>query len=633
MRHPFRPFLGLTLGITMAKALKIIGGIVLLLVVLFAAAIFMISRIDPNEYIPTIKEQVRDQLGAELELESIEWKFWPNFALDLQGIKLSTQAKSHQQLLAVDNASVEVAVLPLLSKSVQVDHVSLKEPQIWFHQYADGTHNWQPLIDKAQSSSTDDKPAEPETTSEALNIAVDHVGITNGLVKVSGQTQAEISKFNLDIRNIQFTDPIPTMLSAHIKVTDPEPQEFDASFNSNININNDFSLIELNKMSVGIKGQEKEQTLTLNGNASINTVNTAIKTDLTLEPLNLDAWMTIIPESKESNASEKETAQTKAEPIELPKELIKGLNVEANLNLKDIIMNGASHHFEMEGKVQKGYVTMHNVKLEAYEGVAKGNVELDVNPTPAKLKVDLDVNNMGIADILKTWMGVQPISGTIKSEVDVKTTGDTVEELIKGLTGMSGLTMENATLPKVNFNEIVWNKLQSKTGDIATLLQQFPKVQEQLGTLKTPKILRGTTELDKLLAQIQITPQTIQSQTINATLDGQPIEGQFSYGRLTEKLTLKTAVKLPFEKQELADLTWPLSCTGSLAGEFSCGVDTSALKPLLKELAKNEVKNKIKEELAPHEEKAREELKEVEDKAKAKIEEKLGTSLKGLFGK
>ena len=70
----------------MAKALKIIGGIVLLLVVLFAAVIFMISRIDPNEYIPTIKEQVRDQLGAELELESIEWKFWPNFALDLQVI-------------------------------------------------------------------------------------------------------------------------------------------------------------------------------------------------------------------------------------------------------------------------------------------------------------------------------------------------------------------------------------------------------------------------------------------------------------------------------------------------------------------------------------------------------------------
>ena len=87
---------------------------------------------------------------------------------------------------------------------------------------------------------------------------------------------------------------------------------------------------------------------------------------------------------------------------------------------------------------------------------------------------------------------------------------------------------------------------------------------------------------------------------------------------------------------------WPIACKGSLAAKsitdiFNCSVDSSELKPLLKSLAQQQLKSKVKQELAPVEDKARQQLKEAEDKAKDKLEqkaqEKLGTSLKGLFGR
>lgn len=614
------------------KLVKFGIGFIIFTALLIVIAVMMITRIDPNDYKPQIQQLAKDQINADLTINSIAWQLWPNLQLQLEGVELNSFASSHAKLMAIQNASVSVAVMPLLRKQVVVDHVTLNKPSIWFHQYPDETHNWQPLLDAVASAPTPTEEPTATTTTMPLALAADRIEIIAGEILVSGLNTAKIQPLNLDVQNVQFGEPMKFAFNVAL---DTQGHQLQLETQANVTLSEDMTELTLADLVLALQGNQPQQTAKLNAFANVNLQSMASTLEMVVEPINVDAWLALLPAPEQTQPKTKPTtsapAQTKTAPTPIPREMLQGLQANGKVQFKEIIYKNAPHSFAVNLNANQGIINLNQIELQAYKGSAKGLIELNAKANPTALKMQFDITDMSIASLMQTWLNVEPMQGSIASNININTTGNTVEALLDGLKGQLQLQMGNATLPKINLHELLWAQLQSKQGTLVKTMNEFPQLKAELGTLKTPKVLRGQTELSDFLAQLTMTPDIIQSQQLTATLNDQPVKAQFIYGRKTQSITLNTALQLPFGNPDLASIVWPMACTGSISGQFDCKVDTKALKPILTNLIKQEAKTKLKAELAPHEAKAKQELKETEDKVKAKVEEKLGRELKNLF--
>lgn len=637
----------------MAKTLsKLLFGFVILLILLIAAAVYFISSVDPNTFKPKIQEIAKDQVGADLQIESIAWQFWPNIGLELTGVKLGVDAdnpyekfEGHGELLQVGQARVSVAAWPLLQSKIQVNEVLLQAPKIWFHQTADGVHNWQPILDvvaKASDPTAAEQPQE-ESTETALDVSVDQVKIAAAQVMVSGANEATINPLDVTLMNLSLDAPVDLELKAKVAALNTV---LDLDLSSRFLLQGD--VLTIQRLQTNLQGSEADQKLNLTSSATLNLTTMASEADVKFAPINMDAWMAFL-DSMPSTEKPDDQAIAKAaptEPTEIPVQMLKDLDVKLGLTLEEVMYKGAPHKLSALLNAQKGQVELRDLALNAYDGAAKGSITLDVTQAKPSLKGVLGLENMMLESVSKTWLGLTPVTGAFSSTFDVNATGDTVEEMIESLKGQSSLALAQARLPQLNLHQMVWSSLQSKQSGLMKTLDAMPELKEQLGTLKTPKILREPNQLNDFLASIQITPEQVSTDSIKASLNDQPIEAKLLYGRIKQNVQFQTALRMPFNDDDLQKISWPISCTGFLTAQsitdmFKCRLDTGEVKPLLKSLVKDRLKDKVKqkadEKLDPIKEKAKQDLKETEDKLKddldRKVQEKIGTSLKDLLGR
>jgi AsmA protein len=131
--------------------------------------------------------------------------FWPNVGIELDGVTLSEQA-SDAQFLALQHARVAVAVMPLLSRQVEVRGLELTGLQATVIKRKDGSLSIADLLGEPSASApTPDKPATP---AKPLQLDVDSVRITDAQLtwrdELAGSTTA-LSHLNVSSGRIQFS--------------------------------------------------------------------------------------------------------------------------------------------------------------------------------------------------------------------------------------------------------------------------------------------------------------------------------------------------------------------------------------------------------------------------------------------
>src|SRR3989304_2070579 len=108
------------------KALKwiawIVGSLILLLIVVVA---IVAATFDPNEYKPQIVELVKARTGRTLTMDGkIGLTFFPKIGAGVEKVALS-EPNGTKTFAKVEEARVALALLPLLSRQVIVDRVTL----------------------------------------------------------------------------------------------------------------------------------------------------------------------------------------------------------------------------------------------------------------------------------------------------------------------------------------------------------------------------------------------------------------------------------------------------------------------------------------------------------------------------
>ncbi len=134
-----------------------------------AAGAYLAATFNPNDYKAQIIQAVKDSKQRTLHLDGdIRLSFFPGIGANLGRVSLS-EFKSDQQFASVDAARVSLELLPLFSRHIVVNEVTVDGLSAMLIKHRDGTTNIDDLINRDQKPKDDKQPVKFDIAS--VNIA------------------------------------------------------------------------------------------------------------------------------------------------------------------------------------------------------------------------------------------------------------------------------------------------------------------------------------------------------------------------------------------------------------------------------------------------------------------------------
>jgi len=164
----------------MPKWVKYAGGSLLVLALLAGAGgVVATQMIDQQKYKKLIVEKVAEETGYQVDWQGdIALSFLPLPHASVNGL---TVTANDQKILSVKSADVEVALLPLLSKKVEIRDVSIDEPQILLVTSKNGQQTWmtEQILSKSKKNQVS-SPEEIAAEGQPMEMSFNVIEITNG---------------------------------------------------------------------------------------------------------------------------------------------------------------------------------------------------------------------------------------------------------------------------------------------------------------------------------------------------------------------------------------------------------------------------------------------------------------------
>ena len=151
--------------------------------VIIGAGIFLAS-FDPDGLKPRIVAAVKQQTGRDLSLQGpIRLGLSLRPTLTIQGVAFANPPGfSRPEMATLERLDLKLALIPLLSRRVEIDRLVLVKPDILLETDAKGRHNWQFAPETAASAPQPAGPQEAAGEKTATHITVATVQIEDGTV-------------------------------------------------------------------------------------------------------------------------------------------------------------------------------------------------------------------------------------------------------------------------------------------------------------------------------------------------------------------------------------------------------------------------------------------------------------------
>lgn len=170
---------------------KLFIGLAVLLVVAVAAVLVAPSLVDWNRYRDEIAARVTEATGRRLTLDGeIDLALLPRPTLKVAGARISNVPGAQEpDMVRLRQLDVRVALMPLLSGTVQVRSVALVEPEIVLEVLEDGRRNW----DFAAGAGSD--PRRIAERGLLDSVSLDRVTIENGTIVYRNAVTGALERF------------------------------------------------------------------------------------------------------------------------------------------------------------------------------------------------------------------------------------------------------------------------------------------------------------------------------------------------------------------------------------------------------------------------------------------------------
>jgi AsmA protein len=161
------------------KALRVVGIAVVAILGLLALAVGVLYALfDGDKIKAEISRTVLEQKQRTLVIAGQpKLSVWPNVGIQLDGVTLSEHA-SKAEFAALQSARISVALMPLLSKQVQVRALDIEGLKLTLVKKKDGALNIADLLGEPTAPEAG-KPAEPARPADPLQVDIDSIRIAN----------------------------------------------------------------------------------------------------------------------------------------------------------------------------------------------------------------------------------------------------------------------------------------------------------------------------------------------------------------------------------------------------------------------------------------------------------------------
>ncbi len=169
-----------------------------LLVVSVAAVAVVILSFDPNSYKPQIAQAVKHATGRDLALNgriSLKPSLWPT--INIQDATFSNPPGfSRPQMASLQSLDLQLALLPLLSKRIEINRLILIHPDILLETDAAGHANWQ-LTPEVSPTAPAGTQAPVKSGGTTTAVSVNSISIQDGTLAYRDDKTAKVVTLGL----------------------------------------------------------------------------------------------------------------------------------------------------------------------------------------------------------------------------------------------------------------------------------------------------------------------------------------------------------------------------------------------------------------------------------------------------
>ena len=197
----------------MSKLIKIIGYLVGAIVALAVIAIVAVTLfVDANEYRDEISQMVKKETGRELQIKgNLNYSLFPWIGLSIGETTLGNAAGFGDQPFAhFSQIDLKVKLLPLLSRKIEMDTVSVDGMQLNLMRNSKGQTNWDDLVKPAKEKQKEEHKTEHEGMGLA-GLAVSGIKISNARLSWDDKQQNQkyvVDKIHLNTDTISSDKPM-----------------------------------------------------------------------------------------------------------------------------------------------------------------------------------------------------------------------------------------------------------------------------------------------------------------------------------------------------------------------------------------------------------------------------------------
>lgn len=493
----------------MNKPLKVILITLAAIVVLLVAAVaFIVATFNPNDHKPELIKLVKEQTGRTLSIPGeIRLTLFPRIGADLGQISLS-EARSDQVFAAAQQVKVSVALVPLLSKKVEVDRVLVDGLNVKVQRDRQGRFNFDDLLSQGDKATAPPDTGKSETPAAMPLLQVGGIAITNASLdyrdNASGQ-HLSISKLNFSTGPIAEGKKSTLDFSADVQGTNP-PLALQLGVKSDFTPQLAQQKLQLDNVKASLGGTAAGQrdlqvklglasleaspqalkltaltlevaapnpaggtlALKLQGQASVDLAREAVQlalngqldsTTLALKArlkrfaqpaIDFDLDLGELDADRYLPKSEKPAAAASSGPagpeavIDLA--ALRTLDARGTLKIASLkIMNLRAASIRLQLKAQGGKAELNTLTATLYGGGVNGTLSASAQGAQS-LAAKLDLRGINIGPLMKDALDQQPIDGRGNVAMDVSTSGNTVSLFKKNLNGTAGLQLKDGAI-------------------------------------------------------------------------------------------------------------------------------------------------------------------------------------------
>ncbi len=195
--------------------------IALLIAGLLAAPFF----IDVNVYKQKIEQTVEDATGRKLTIGDMQATLFPSIGIELDNVHLANRPGfAERDFLSVKRLHVKLALMPLLSREVEIQHFEIDTPVVYLERRANGETNWSDLVGSPAAGESSRpaggggeggheafSPAAPALAAESLNLNDGKITWVDGKAK-----PVVLSDLDVALNDVQLVRPVSVHLSGKL---------------------------------------------------------------------------------------------------------------------------------------------------------------------------------------------------------------------------------------------------------------------------------------------------------------------------------------------------------------------------------------------------------------------------------